>query len=96
MMITFYKRRKSGILYYYAIHDRQGTLFPVHSFTTVWGKELSTGREKHYSFTNRRLMEINLVKVINKRIKDGYRVLYKYSRENRYTRIFNDIDKVLA
>ena len=96
MMIPFYKRKRSGTLYYYAIHDRQATLFPSHSFTVIWGEELSTGREKHYCFENRKLMESSLIRVINKRIKDGYRVLYKYSREPRYEKIFHTIDKALA
>ena len=81
MMITFYKQNKSGILYYYAIHDHQGTLFPAYSFTTIWGKELNTGREKHYSFENRTSLENRLVQIINKRIKDGYRILYRYSKD---------------
>ncbi len=95
-MITFYKRNRAGNPYYYSIHDRQASLFSDYSFTAIWGRRLSSGREKHYVFEDRNSMENTLVAVMNRKVKDGYKILYKYSREKRYNRIFHDLEQAPA
>ena len=80
MLITFYRTDRGSDIYYYAIHDRQAHLFSPYSFTVTWGPELSVGREKVYTFATRSEMDAKLREIINRRLRDGYRVLYSYFR----------------
>lgn len=65
---------------YFCIHDFQQHLFEKHNFTTIKGKGLNSGTEKHYSFETRAEMEFTVKKLLNERIDDGYQVLYCYSK----------------
>lgn len=84
MMITFYKTDSKGHIRYYSIDDRQGNLFTPHAFTVHSGVALTAGREKAFTFKTRREMDSKLRKLIDGRLKSGYRVLYSYFRNNEY------------
>lgn len=86
-MITFYKTDKRGQIRYYSIDDRQGNLFSPHTFSVHAGAAMTVGREKAYIFSSRREMDAKLRELIDSRIKDGYRVLYSYFRNNEYAEL---------
>lgn len=90
MTITFYKQSNSRTRYY-TMHDRQGHFFSQYTFTSVWGTVLESGREKVYTFDSRQEMEKKMRFLMRKRILSGYKVLYSFSRNNVYTKIFNSI-----
>jgi len=78
MMITLFRRGESGETHYYMLNDRQGNLFTGFSFTLSWGKSLSSGRGKHYSFQTRHEMDEKIRELVSAKFKTGYRVLYSY------------------
>jgi predicted DNA-binding WGR domain protein len=80
MMITLYRTDSTGAAHYYTLHDRQGQLFPVHSFTAAWGRNLSSSREKVYEFETRAEMDAKIRAIIREKIIRGYKVLYSYLR----------------
>ncbi len=96
MMITFYKTDNHGRVRYYTIHDRQGHLFTTHSLTVIWGKALTSGREKVYPFQDRQAMDNHLRKLFKERIQSGYRILYSFSRKEKYRKLFQDANETLA
>ena len=91
MMITFYKQQDTGGIRYYSIHDRQGSLFSSLGFTAVWGEFPNAGREKVYTFSDRLSMDSKLQEIFRHRIRDGYKVLYSFSRKKRYLTMFERI-----
>ncbi|MFW6362667.1 MAG: WGR domain-containing protein [Spirochaeta sp.] len=78
MLITFYRTAADGGLRYYSVNDRQGHLFSRYSFTATWGRQLSTGQEKLYSFDTAEEMERKLKQIVKQRLRSGYKVLYSY------------------
>jgi predicted DNA-binding WGR domain protein len=87
MMVTFYFQTESSIRYY-SIHDRQGNFFKPHTFTVTWGKNLSSGRLKVYTFETRREMDDKLRKIFKARMRQGYKLLYSFSRKKSYRDLF--------
>ena len=90
MIITFYKTDTKGRPWYYSVHDRQGHLFSEYSFTVVWGKNLNQGREKTLVFATRREMDIKIQSLLAQKIRQGYKVLYSFSRNQEYRILFDD------
>ena len=84
MMITLYKTDRQGQIHYYSIDDRQGHLFATFTFTVNWGTTLTACREKVRVFDTRREMDAKLQRLIQDRVKSGYRVLYSYFRNQEY------------
>jgi hypothetical protein len=80
MTVTLY-RETNGRMHYYSIFDNQGLLFDGYEFTVVWGPDLNRGRQKQYHFVTRRAMLAKFRLLMKKRIDDGYRLLYTFSRE---------------
>ena len=89
-MITFYKPSDAGVVRYYSVHDRQGSLFLTHGFTAVWGSFPKAGRERVYTFEDRESMDRKLREIFRRRVRDGYRVLYSFSRNQRYVTLFEE------
>lgn len=87
MMITLYKTDNDKSMLYYTIHDRQYMLFKHHGFITLWGNSYNSGREKSYTFTTRYEMNAKIRELMKKRIEQGYRVLYGYSRDKDISEI---------
>jgi predicted DNA-binding WGR domain protein len=80
MMITLYRTDPAGAAHDYTLHDRQGQLFSVCSFTAAWGKNLSAAREKVYEFETGAAMDAKIRAILREKIARGYRVLYSYLR----------------
>lgn len=93
MYITLRKTGAQGAQYYYTIHDRQPGLFQAHSLVAVWGPNPDSGRRKVYSFDTRDEKDEALRRLIQKRIGDGYTVLYSYARSRAYRRVFQEFDR---
>ncbi len=91
MTITFYRKDSSGELCFYTIHDRQQNLFTSCTFTALWGRGLSSGREKSYTFESSTSMDEKLRELFKQRIREGYKVLYSFARKKRFKRMFNGI-----
>jgi hypothetical protein len=80
MTVTLYRERV-GRTSYYSISDSQELLFDGYGFSTVWGSDLNRGRRKDYTFQTRRQMRERCRKLISRRLADGYRLLYTFSRD---------------
>lgn len=78
MMITLYRMAADDRLRYYTIHNRQRHLFAAYSFTVTWGAHPSAGREKLYTFESAVELERKLAELINRRLFNGFKVLYSY------------------
>jgi hypothetical protein len=84
MMITLVKITPPKKVYYYHIHDWQGDLFSPYALSVSWGLDLRKSRRREYVFDTRKEMDLFLRKLISKRLKSGYKVLYTYFREDKY------------
>ncbi|HOV63548.1 MAG TPA: WGR domain-containing protein [Spirochaetia bacterium] len=89
MMVVFYLQTDDSIRYY-SIHDRQGNLFKPFTFTVTWGKGLSSGRIKVYTFETRHEMEEKIRGIFKARIRQGYKLLYSFSRKRYYRDLFRE------
>ena len=92
MIITFFKEDAKGSFWYYSVHDRQGNLFADYAFTVIWGREPNAGREKVYLYESRREMETALRRIIRKKTGQGYKVLYRFARQDHFRSILNELD----
>ena len=81
MIVTLMKHGKDGRLLYYTIHDRQQSLTSPHALTTLFRTGSGREREKHYDFASLAEMDSMIRPLLSKRIRDGYRVLYSWSRD---------------
>ncbi|MBN2508869.1 MAG: WGR domain-containing protein [Spirochaetales bacterium] len=88
MIITFYKTDSKGRPRYYSIHDRQGNLFSEYSFTIIWGMNLYKGREQAMVFETREAMDEKLRTLLLQKVAKGYKVLYSFSRDACYKKLF--------
>ncbi|MCX7788975.1 MAG: hypothetical protein N2442_14895 [Spirochaetes bacterium] len=80
MMVTLYRKDNQGHAFYYTIHDRQGSLFAPFTLTVMWGRRLDRSREKIFTFATHQEMNRKVRWILDKKIRDGYRVLYSYFR----------------
>lgn len=85
MIVTLYKTGKDGRTLYYTVHDRQQTLISPYALTTAWRSGNGKEREKLYYFDSLDEMDALIRSVLAKRIKDGYRLLYSWSRDARWS-----------
>jgi len=81
MIVTLMKHGKDGRLLYYTIHDRQQSLTSLHALTTLFRTGSGREREKHYDFETLADMDVMIRALLSRRIRDGYRVLYSWSRD---------------
>jgi hypothetical protein len=82
MIVTLYKTAANGALLYYTVHDRQtGLLSQPYSLSVTWSRGTGRGREKFYLFDTLEEKDRMTRKLLNKRTKDGYRLLYSFSRD---------------
>jgi len=79
-MVTLYKRDNHGQTYYYTLHDRQGSLFATYMLTVMWGRKLERSREKIFTFASHQEMNRKIRGILDKKFREGYRVLYSYFR----------------
>lgn len=80
MIITMYKPGSNGSIRYYTIHDRQPLLTARYAVTIAW--RAGEGREcdKVYGFDTKAEMDKKIKQVFSRKIKDGYKLLYSYTR----------------
>lgn len=81
MIVTLMKHGKDGRLLYYTIHDRQQSLTSPYALTTLFRTGNGREREKHYDFDSLAKMDAMIRSILGRRIKDGYRLLYSWSRD---------------
>ncbi len=85
MIVTLYKTAINGALLYYTIHDRQSGLSHPWSLTVTWSRGAGRGREKFYLFENLAEKDRMIRKLLGRRTKDGYRLLYSFSRDTAWS-----------
>lgn len=85
MIVTLMKHGKDGRLLYYTIHDRQQSLTSPYALTTLFRSGGGREREKHYDFENLAAMDAMIRSLLSRRIRDGYRLLYSWSRDANWT-----------
>jgi hypothetical protein len=80
MIITLYKTGTEGRIHYYTIHDRQPVFDAPFSLCTSW--RIGTGRERErlLRFETSTDRDKAVRSLVARRIKDGYRILYFFSR----------------
>jgi hypothetical protein len=85
MIVTLYRTGKDGRLLYYTLHDRQQSLTSPYALTTAWRSGNGREREKLHLFESLAEMDKMIRSILAKRVKDGYRLLYSFSRDARWT-----------
>ncbi|MEM5948604.1 hypothetical protein WKV44_08610 [Spirochaetia bacterium 38H-sp] len=93
MQIVFFKKINQTS-YYYQIHDRQGHLFTMYSFTASWWQNNGKAREKYYTFKTRKERDRTLRQILQKKQKDGYKILYHYFRDAKEIAVSSMIKKM--
>jgi predicted DNA-binding WGR domain protein len=87
VIIALYKVTNDEISYYY-IHDYQGHLFSPYTFTAIWGRNLSMGHEKSFTFTSQNEMDSKINDLFKTKLKQGFKLLYTYPPHNDYQDMF--------
>ena len=82
MIITMYRTGEDGRLRYYTLHDRQPVMGHPYALTVAWRTGNGAEREKLYVFDSLAEMDRKIRQVFGRRIRDGYRLLYSFSRES--------------
>lgn len=85
MIVTLYKTGKDGRLLYYTVHDRQASLTSPYALTLAWRTGNGREREKLHPFESLAEMDKMIKSVLAKRFKAGYRLLYSWSRDARWS-----------
>ena len=94
MVLAFYKKTDDDELLYYYIHDYQGTLFSRYCITAIWGKGVKPGKKKDFIFEDTDEMDNKVREILNKRVKEGYKLLYSYPHINDYKKLFENMETV--
>lgn len=85
MIVTLFKAGKAGRTLYYTVHDRQQSLTSPYALTAAWRSGNGKEREKLYCFDSLGEMDTMIRTILARRIKDGYRLLYSWSRDARWS-----------
>ncbi len=85
MIVTLFKTGKDGKLLYYTVHDRQASLISPYALTLSWRVGNGRERSRFYPFDSLAEMDKMIRAVLQKRFKDGYRLLYSFSRDARWS-----------
>lgn len=86
MYLTLYKAGKDGKILYYVLHDRQASLTAPYALTVSWRAGEGKSRERFYPFEKLPEMDLMVRRLLAKRLKDGYSLLYSFSRDARWTK----------
>jgi hypothetical protein len=81
MIITLYRVGKDGKTYYYTVHDRQPLLDAAFAICASWRIGLGKEREKLHRFESLAERDRTIRRLVAKRVKDGYKILYTFSRD---------------
>jgi hypothetical protein len=80
MIITLYKVGKDEKTRYYTVHDRQPVLDAPYAICASWRIGLGKEREKLHRFQSLLDRDKMIRRLISQRVKDGYKILYTFSR----------------
>ena len=81
MMVTLYRHIPTGTTRYVTITDRQPNLFGLPTLTVSSGPDLlSPNWERHYTFSCEQERISALEKLVARRRRAGYTILYSYFR----------------
>jgi len=80
MIITLIKSGKDGRLHYYTIHDRQQLLDAPFALCAAWRVGMGRERERLHRFQSVVERDRMLRTLVARRLRDGYRLLYSFSR----------------
>jgi hypothetical protein len=81
MHLTLYKKEAEDIYLYFHIHDHQRHLFDKPTITIARGDVGTKFTEKHYTFENTAEKEKKIRELFEKKIHDGYSVLYRFPKD---------------
>jgi predicted DNA-binding WGR domain protein len=96
MMITLYRIDNRERLHYYCISNRQHNMFSPYTFTVSSGVALTRGTEKHYVFSTRKELDAALRSRIRRKMRNGYKVLYTFFRQEEYSDLSRSTRNSLA
>jgi hypothetical protein len=80
MLVTLFKTGKDGKPHYYTVHDRQQVLDSPYAVCASWRVGMGREREKLHRFSTLAERDAEIRRLMSRRIKDGYRLLYSFSR----------------
>ena len=80
MIITLCKAGSDGRMLYYTIHDRQQVFDAPFALSAAFRVGLGRERERIHRFDTLADRDKMIRSLISRRIKDGYRLLYTFSR----------------
>jgi len=80
MIITLYKAASDGKTLYYTIHDRQQVLDSPFALCAAFRVGMGRERERLHRFDSLAARDRMIRSLIARRLKDGYRLLYTFSR----------------
>jgi hypothetical protein len=80
MIITLYKAGSDGKILYYTIHDRQLVLDAPYALCAAFRVGMGRERERLHRFDSLAERDRMIRSLIARRLKDGYRLLYTFSR----------------
>jgi hypothetical protein len=80
MIITLYKAGKDDKTLYYTVHDRQPVLDAPYAICASWRIGLGKEREILHRFQSLLERDRMIRRLIARRVKDGYKILYTFSR----------------
>lgn len=93
MMVTLYRREDDGSTRYVTITDRQGNLFGYRTLTVTTGNDFFLTREEHFTYADEAEMQHALRRMIDRRLRANYSVLYSYFGEGQYPGVRSDLDR---
>jgi len=85
MYLTLYKAAKDGKIHYYILHDRQASIITPYALTVVWRSGQGRGRERFYPFERLSEMDVMVRRLLKKKMRECYSLLYSFSRDARWT-----------
>jgi hypothetical protein len=98
MIITLFKAGAEGKTLYYTIHDRQQVFDAPFALCAAFRIGMGRERERLHRFQTLGERDRAIRELISKRLKDGYRLLYTFSRSGFSTNdgLEGAIDKARA
>ena len=80
MIITLYKAGKDGKTHYYTVHDRQPVLDSPYALCASWRIGIGKERERLHRFQTLLERDRMIRYLISIRVRDGYKILYTFTR----------------
>ncbi len=94
-MVTLYRPQPDGSTRYLTFTDRQGNLFGYLTLTVTEGRDFFLTRERHHTYDSEGELQQALRKMIDRRLRRGYSVLYSWFGDSRYTAVERRIERSL-